>query len=257
MARKAGPARAAAAYREPGPSRSGPEGTRLIINGVYNGNILPAPGAHVNIQPSVMSAPYHHGDLKAALLAYARAQLERQSLHALSMRELAKAAEVSHTAVYRHFADKQALLDAVAAQGFGELQRACTDALQAAAADPRSRLEACGLAYIRYGLEHPRLLIHMFAAAAQPGASATLDAAAAPLFDTLLQVVVQGQAQGRVRAGDPRTVARACWAMVHGLTTLNAAGNVGATPSGQMLQDAAESLRIFLEGVVPARPAQG
>ena len=58
-----------------------------------------------------MTSPYHHGDLKSTLLAYALEQLEGAGLDGLSMREMAKAVGVSHTAAYRHFADKQALLN--------------------------------------------------------------------------------------------------------------------------------------------------
>ena len=91
-----------------------------------------------------MNAPYHHGDLKATLLTHALAQLERKGADALSMREMAKAIDVSHTAAYRHFADKRALLEALAVQGFDNLRLACEQAVAAAPPSPRQRLQASG-----------------------------------------------------------------------------------------------------------------
>ncbi|EYC50481.1 transcriptional regulator [Hylemonella gracilis str. Niagara R] len=206
-----------------------------------------------------MSTSYHHGDLKAALLAHALTQLETQGLESLSMREMAKAIDVSHTAAYRHFADKRSLLDAVAVQGFETLRLSCAQA--AGVTDPsaremsaRERLRACGLAYVRFGLGHPKLLVHMFNAVAQGEASAELAAAGAALFAVLRELVVQGQAQSQFRAGDPQALSHACWAMVHGLAMLLSIGDAqDAAPGLPMLMDgAATSLDIFLDGLARA-----
>ncbi len=72
-------------------------------------------------RPGKRSAPYHHGDLRDALIRAARMILEKKGLAALSLRGVARVAKVSPAAPYHHFADKQALLDAVAAQGFDAL----------------------------------------------------------------------------------------------------------------------------------------
>jgi AcrR family transcriptional regulator len=204
-----------------------------------------------------MSTSYHHGDLKAVLLALARQALEQRSLDGLSMRELAKGALVSHTAAYRHFADKRALLDAVAVQGFEEMHRACHLAVTLAAPTPRERLLACGLAYVRFGLQNPMLLAHMFSVVTQPGASDALRTAGSALFDTLLQLVAQGQQAGGFRAGDARETAHACWAMVHGLATLL---SIGQTPPGEALvaarvDSAHRGLQVLFDGLASA-PAE-
>lgn len=201
-----------------------------------------------------MSTSYHHGDLKAALLAHALTQLETQGLESLSMREMAKAIDVSHTAAYRHFADKRSLLDAVAVQGFETLRLACEQAASAAELSARQRLRACGLAYVRFGLGHPKLLVHMFNAVAQGEASAELAAAGAALFAVLRELVVQGQAQSQFRAGDPQALSHACWAMVHGLAMLLSIGDAqDAAPGLPLLMDgAATSLDIFLDGLARA-----
>lgn len=174
-----------------------------------------------------MTTPYHHGDLKSTLLAYARDTLEDTGLDGMSLREMAKAVGVSHTAAYRHFADKQSLLDAVAVQGFDELLAACRAAVAEAISAGTTRgegseqaLVACGLAYVRFGRQHPRLLNHMFTATTRADAPEGLRAVAAELFGLLMGCVAQGQAEGRFHAGDTRALAHACWAMVHGLAGL-------------------------------------
>ena len=202
-----------------------------------------------------MNTTYHHGDLKAVLLAHARERLERTSLDNVSMREMAKAVGVSHTAAYRHFADKRALLDAVAVQGFEELLLGFRARMEAVPAQPRARLEACGLAYVAFGLASPRLLAHMFQAVAQPQASEALVGAGARLFEVLREQVAQGQAQGLFRGGEPRQLSHACWAMVHGLSTLLGVGML-KTPDARpeaLLESAAQSIGVFLDGLAADR----
>jgi len=76
----------------------------------------------------VVPAKYHHGNLRATLLEVARRLLEEQGVEAVGLREVARGSGVSANAPYRHFADKEALLAAVAAQGFRELLAALTAA---------------------------------------------------------------------------------------------------------------------------------
>lgn len=205
-----------------------------------------------------MNNSYHHGDLKAVLLGHARAQLERTGLDDMSMREMAKAVGVSHTAAYRHFADKRALLDAVAVQGFEELLLGFETAMAAVPAQPRARLKACGLAYVAFGLGSPRLLAHMFQAVAQPQASEALVGAGARLFEVLLRQVGEGQAQGLFRGGDARQLSHACWAMVHGLSALLGVGMLKTpeTRSEALLDSAAQSVEVFLDGLAADRAAR-
>ena len=95
---------------------------------------------------------YHHGDLKAALLEAAGRILEREGIQALSVREAARRAGVSHNAPYRHFPDRQALLDALAEES----------ARQLAASLEEQAPRDVALAYVRYAMQHPerfRLLL--------------------------------------------------------------------------------------------------
>jgi AcrR family transcriptional regulator len=199
-----------------------------------------------------MSTSYHHGDLKTVLLAYARSQMESVSIDGLSMREIAKAVGVSHTAAYRHFTDKRALLDAVAVQGFEELRQACQSAAEEADDDARARLKACGLAYVRFALASPRLLAHMFIAVSDAQASAALMSAGAQLFEVLCMRVAEGQERGVFRSADTRQLSHACWALVHGLSTLLGAGLLkgDANQHGEAMDGAAQAIDTFLDGLV-------
>lgn len=213
-----------------------------------------------------MTTTYHHGDLKSTLLNYALQQMEGEGagLDGLSMREMAKAVGVSHTAAYRHFADKQSLLDAVAEEGFTALLqagRAAVDAVPASPDTPPARLLACGLAYIGFGRQHPRQLAHMFTAASRATAPASLRTVAAQLFDLLITQVAQGQKEGQFREGDARALAHSCWAMVHGLALLQ--GGQLLTPTlppdtpqadneALATQQARNALEVLLQGLLKA-----
>ena len=92
---------------------------------------------------------YHHGDLRQALLDAALVILQTKDAKALSLRGVARQAGVSHTAPYRHFADKAALLAAVAEAGFVEFGQYLQNAVDAAGADPVASLKLTGMAYVR------------------------------------------------------------------------------------------------------------
>jgi len=93
---------------------------------------------------------YHHGDLREALLAVARRVLATAGPEALSLRELARALDVSHNAPYRHFPTREALLAALAAEGFRELSRRTREAMEQV--PPERRMTVRGAAYVGFAL---------------------------------------------------------------------------------------------------------
>src|ERR1700730_569414 len=97
--------------------------------------------SRVNIHRMAGDLPYHHGDLRAALVKAATAEIERGGYEALSMRELAASLDVSRAAPYRHFADRKALLAALAAEGFDKLAAIYRKAI-ATGKTPQTRLAA-------------------------------------------------------------------------------------------------------------------
>lgn len=104
---------------------------------------------------------YHHGALAHALVAAALARVEESGVEAVSMRELAQSLDVSHAAPYRHFADRDALLAAVAARGFEDLVAAYEVAL-GGPGDGRQRLRAATRAFFAFAVGRPRLYRLMF-----------------------------------------------------------------------------------------------
>jgi AcrR family transcriptional regulator len=109
-----------------------------------------------------MKLTYHHGDLRAALIAAATAEIERIGYESLSLRELAVSLGVSRAAPYRHFAERRALLAALAAGGFNELAAIYRKA-GVTVKTPQLRLAASGRAYLAFAAERPQLFRLMFA----------------------------------------------------------------------------------------------
>ena len=106
--------------------------------------------------------PYHHGDLKSAVLAAAEKILETEGVDALTLRAVARMVGVSHTAPKNHFGDLEGLLSELAAVGYGRFGAALLAAMESAGADPRQRLKAMGLAYVAFARAYPNLFILMY-----------------------------------------------------------------------------------------------
>jgi len=107
-------------------------------------------------------ATYHHGDLRAALLKAAAAEIERSGYENLSLRELAGSLGVSRAAPYRHFADRRTLLAALAADGFTELTSIYRNVI-AAEKSAQAQLAESGRVYLAFAAERPQLFRLMFA----------------------------------------------------------------------------------------------
>ena len=148
---------------------------------------------------------YHHGELRPALLRAAQKLLEKGGPEALSLRELARRAGVSHNAPYRHFPQREALLAALAADGFRLLGEALA----------RASGREMGEAYVRFALAHPQLFRLMFGGRLRISRHAQLAQAAAKPYEALLAAF---RAQASI--ADPEKAAAAAWSLVHGLAHL-------------------------------------
>jgi AcrR family transcriptional regulator len=153
--------------------------------------------------------------------------VEREGAEALTLRAAARRAGVSQAAPYRHFRDKEALLAAVAEEGF----RAMTEAMRRAAAshagDPLAGFRACGLAYVEFALTHPAHFRVMFGrVAADRSAHPGLMEAAGEAFDLLVGAIRDCQEAGVVRDGDPEELALCAWSATHGLSALAVDGQL-------------------------------
>jgi AcrR family transcriptional regulator len=162
---------------------------------------------------------YHHGNLRAAIIECSLDLIQEKGIRALTLREIGNRLGVSRSAAYRHFADKAALLAAISEAGFVEFGDALEAAkLGAAAADFASRIEAMGIAYVRFANQHRAHFEVMFGEPRQPGSPPS--EAGARAFGILEQTIREGQQRGEVRAGDSLLLARTVWALVHGTSTL-------------------------------------
>ncbi|MFL6627041.1 MAG: TetR/AcrR family transcriptional regulator [Burkholderiaceae bacterium] len=167
--------------------------------------------------------PYHHGDLRAALLAAAAGWLDAQGAETLTLRELARAAGVSHAAPYHHFASRDELLAGVAERAFDRL----ADALAAAAGAPDAThaLLDIGEAYVREALAHPAQFRLMFGPLlARKAEHAGLRRAAERAFTVLLG------AAARFAPERGLEIALAGWSLSHGAANLAIDGAFGGLP---------------------------
>jgi AcrR family transcriptional regulator len=163
---------------------------------------------------------YHHGDLRRALVDAALAIVKETGAGALSLRDLARKAGVSHAAPYRHFRSREALLVALATEGFVGLG-AAMEARAAGLSDPIARFTAIGVGYVLHAVEHPGHFRVMFSRELHEGIEdPDLAAAAEPTLRVLVETIAAAQAAGLMREGDPRALAIPAWSMVHGLAML-------------------------------------
>jgi AcrR family transcriptional regulator len=164
---------------------------------------------------------YHHGGLRAALIAEGLRLLAERDAEALSLREVARAAGVSATSVYRHFPDKAALMTALAMEGLARLGAAQRAAAEAAGGGEVG-FAATGRAYVRFALANPALFRLIFAspALAQHKAAGPLDSEAGALLHD------HAAASAARDGGDAGGRAVQAWALVHGLAMLMLDGQI-------------------------------
>lgn len=188
--------------------------------------------------------PYHHGDLRAALLAAAEAELAERGVEGFSLRSVAKRAGVSHAAPAHHFGDVAGLLTALAAEGFRRFQ-ATLEAHEAGIADPWDRAAAAGQGYMAFAVARPALFRLIFAGEKPDAADRDLVEAAEAAYAHLVDLV---QAVG----GGPADVA-GLWAMAHGLADL-ARGKRLRMLAQLGAEQREATLRGLFHRVLPRRP---
>jgi len=181
--------------------------------------------------------PYHHGNLRAALLAEAERTLRERGIDELSLRDLARQAGVSHAAPRRHFADRQALLEALAEAGFLRLGDEMRAAIDTAGDDYETQVRAAATAYVRFATEDAALLDLMYIVK-RGEHSVALDEAFGRLFSTFDALIRHGQQAGQLRQGDPDRLRLLLLAAVQGIAALVTSGSIDAAQSGELIADA-------------------
>jgi AcrR family transcriptional regulator len=204
-------------------------------------------------------ASYHHGDLRTALLDTALRLVAERGPEGFSLREAAREVGVSPAAAYRHFADKPALLAALAAQGHGHLAEHMENAaLRVGSGEPDpgravARFMAIGEAYIDFAVKHPSFFRVMFGPALkaegfEPCCSPSGQDAYAVLGGTLDELVASGAVPADRRAG----AEIGTWAAVHGLATLIVDGALPLTA-----RQRGEAYRALIRGLLLGLGYQG
>jgi AcrR family transcriptional regulator len=191
---------------------------------------------------------YHHGNLRRALVDEAVRTMRNSGVGALTLRGAGAALGVSRTALYRHFADKDALLAAVARDGFVGLKGAL-DAARGRAAALADQLTEMGFAYVRFAAESPahyRVMFGGFLDRCARDPDLLADAGAA--FQALVGAIVDLQREQRIRQDDPQQLARFVWAAVHGIAMLAIDGQLGPEPDAgvTLFRDSADRIRAAL-----------
>lgn len=196
----------------------------------------------------MVARPYHHGNLRQALLETSLEVIAEQGVRALTLREIGMRLNVSRMAPYRHFADKSALLGAIAAVGFQKFKDALEAAIEGAGREFNSQADALAVAYVRFALENRAHFEVMFGGGGEPQ---YLDEAGSMVahesFLVLENTVRRGQAQGAILAGDPTSIAQMIWATVHGISTLKLSTEIGKKWNPAFTLYCASLLRSGLE----------
>ncbi|HMJ13871.1 MAG TPA: TetR/AcrR family transcriptional regulator [Polyangiaceae bacterium] len=186
--------------------------------------------AAASVEPARRDA-YHHGDLRRALLDATLRLVEEHGLQGFTLRAAARAAGVTPGASYHHFADKEALLAALAEEGFALFRGAIEAAIREPAASARERSRNVGVGYVLFAVEHPTRFRVMVATTVDarrrkdPMATAAL-----ATYQLVRDVLVEGLQESGARAV-PDAEVLGWWSVVHGLAFLAIDGHLGEAGS--------------------------
>ena len=175
-----------------------------------------------------VNVPYHHGDLRAAALQMGMERLESQEQPDLGLRALARDLGVSATALYRHFPNKDALLDALALEGLNRLGRNQAKAAEAAGGG-RAGFAEVGVTYVEWAVRHPALLRLIYARVGKVDLEIDDPSAMGEAFRQLrkgIAATMPGDLTPRQRA----VATLHAWSLVHGLAMLILDGQVDSDP---------------------------
>ncbi|MBA2949863.1 TetR/AcrR family transcriptional regulator [Streptomyces himalayensis] len=186
--------------------------------------------------------PYHHGDLRRAVLSAALDVIATDGPSALSLRDLARRAGVSHAAPAHHFKDRTGLLTAIAAEGY---------ALLATALDEAKDLRDAGVRYVRFAREHPAHFQVMFTPELLRENDLELATARALAGERLRTAVAAVPSSGR--GPDARLAGVAAWSLAHGFATLLLSHNLDGPVGDRDPEDVFRALTgmLFRSGATP------
>jgi AcrR family transcriptional regulator len=194
---------------------------------------------------------YHHGNLRAALIAAALRELSTEGLDGISLRGVARRAGVSAPAVYRHFEDKDALLAAVAAECAERLGATMVQAVAEAPDDPLERFRATGIASVRFAVAYPE----HYRALSVPGLSERTPpeqrTRQTEWQDSQRRALADAQARGQIAPLPLDDVLLAANALVGGLAHMITEGRLGKVDDARATELAIAATSVLGIGLVP------
>jgi AcrR family transcriptional regulator len=197
--------------------------------------------------------PYHHGNLKQALVAAAIELIRRAGPHGFTLREVARRAGVSHNAPYRHFRRRDDLLAEVAAEGFERLTKSMNEAA-ARGASPIERFQLSGWGYVHFALRYPEHFTVMFDRPGILKSSARCKEAGGKAFAALLGFVRDCQEAAVLSPGDAQPIALMAWSVVHGVSKLAISGQLPFSTQAKVLEFTSSLTRTLAWGLAQEPP---
>jgi AcrR family transcriptional regulator len=175
--------------------------------------------------------PYHHGDLRAALMTAALSLIEEHGVKGLALSDAAHLAGVSVAAPYRHFKDKEALLAEIAGEGFTMFRDALAHASQSHPEDKGKRLVEMGVAYVDFALRHRSHFQVMWESGIAQANYPEMQQTARQVY-RLLEEAANGL-HPRAHPSRQQALVRAAWSLAHGYAMLALGGELPAHGSEQ------------------------
>jgi AcrR family transcriptional regulator len=210
----------------------------------------------VRAAATVKKRAYHHGDLARALVTAAVEIIGRRGPDALTLREVTAAVGVTHGAAYRHFADKEALLAAVAEEGYRGLAQRLAAAVNTAPVYPPTRIRALAAAYVEFAMARPAHYRVMWGPRLnEDGRFPALEAAIGDAFALVIAEFERGQASSTFRDDPPRDLAIAFWVTAHGYVELVLRRRLKVKSEAVAVAYFEKLLVPFLDGLAPPPPA--
>jgi AcrR family transcriptional regulator len=199
---------------------------------------------------------YHHGDLPAALLIAVEQAVTDRGVSALSLRDVARRAGVSHGAPAHHFGSKAGLLTAFAIQGHRLLAQTIAEEMASlGAADPAAEVAAMGQGYVRFAIARPAHFAVMYRHDALLPGDRELAAARDRLYQLLDGAIERARAQGRLRGHPPQIAVISAWSLAHGLAALWTSGRLAERTGEHDPQAIATAVtNLFTQAIMPPPP---
>jgi len=180
----------------------------------------------------MQQASYHHGDLRNSLVNIGADMLNSKGVSGISLREIARTIGVGHNAPYRHFRNKQELLEAIAEDGFRKLTAKNTRLELEFSHDPETQLFESAIHIVLVAAEQPNLFQLMFGGFLQPAESgAALKQAADDAMQSLVRIIKSGQQQKIFIQGDEVKLSFSAMSMIQGIAMMVATGKLKPLPN--------------------------